>query len=78
MPGSYIKSVKSDTYYDEANVQIDEVNYFVQDDLAAAFNRYRAGEYDILTDLPFDQSSSSRTPCRARAISHRSWASTIM
>lgn len=55
VPGSYIKSVKSDTYYDKANVKIDEVNYYVQDDLAAAFNRYRAGEYDILTDLPFDQ-----------------------
>jgi len=55
VPGNYIKAVKNDTYYDAANVQIDEVNYFVQDDLAAAFNRYRAGEYDILTDLPFDQ-----------------------
>lgn len=55
VPGSYIKSVKNPDYYDAANVQIDEVNYFVQDDLAAAFNRYRAGEYDILTDLPGDQ-----------------------
>jgi oligopeptide transport system substrate-binding protein len=55
VPGSYIKSVKSDTYYDKDNVKIDEVYYYVQDDLAAAFNRYRAGEYDILTDLPFDQ-----------------------
>lgn len=55
VPGSYVKSVKSDTYYDKDNVQIDEVMYFVQDDLAAAFNRYRAGEYDILVDLPADQ-----------------------
>lgn len=55
VPGSYVKSVKSDTYYDKANVQIDEVMYYVQDDLAAAFNRYRAGEYDILVDLPADQ-----------------------
>lgn len=55
VPGNFIKAVKSETYYDAANVKIDEVNYFVQDDLAAAFNRYRAGEYDILTDLPFDQ-----------------------
>jgi len=55
VPGSYIKSVKNPDYYDAANVQIDEVNYFVQDDLAAAFNRYRAGEYDILTDAPGDQ-----------------------
>lgn len=54
-PGSYIKSVKSETYWDAENVQIDEVNYFVQDDLAAALSRYRAGEYDILTDIPSDQ-----------------------
>ncbi|WP_375452738.1 peptide ABC transporter substrate-binding protein [uncultured Devosia sp.] len=58
VPGSYIKSVKNADYYDAANVKIDEVNYFVQDDLAAAFNRYRAGEYDILTDLPGDLQQS--------------------
>src|SRR5688572_2033169 len=55
VPGNYIKSVKNPDYYDAANVQIDEVYYYVQDDLAAAFSRYRAGEYDILTDLPGDQ-----------------------
>jgi oligopeptide transport system substrate-binding protein len=55
VPGNYIKSVKNADYYDAANVQIDEVYYYVQDDLAAAFSRYRAGEYDILTDLPGDQ-----------------------
>jgi oligopeptide transport system substrate-binding protein len=55
VPGNYIKSVKSDTYYGKDDIKIDEVYYYVQDDLAAAFNRYRAGEYDILTDLPNDQ-----------------------
>lgn len=55
VPGNYIKAIKSDTYYGNADIKIDEVYYYVQDDLAAAFNRYRAGEYDILTDLPFDQ-----------------------
>jgi oligopeptide transport system substrate-binding protein len=61
VPGSYIKSVKSDTYWDAENVQIDEVNYFVQDDLAAALSRYRAGEYDILTDIPSDQAEWIKT-----------------
>jgi oligopeptide transport system substrate-binding protein len=61
VPGSYIKSVKSETYWDAANVQIDEVNYFVQDDLAAALSRYRAGEYDILTDIPSDQAEWIKT-----------------
>ena len=55
VPGNYIRAEKSPTYYDAENVQIDEVFYYTQDDLAAAFNRYRAGEYDILTDLPNDQ-----------------------
>jgi oligopeptide transport system substrate-binding protein len=61
VPGSYIKSAKSETYWDAANVQIDEVNYFVQDDLAAALSRYRAGEYDILTDIPSDQAEWIKT-----------------
>lgn len=61
VPGSLIKSVKSETYWDAANVQIDEVNYFVQDDLAAALSRYRAGEYDILVDIPSDQAEWIKT-----------------
>ena len=60
VPGSYVRSVKSETYYGKDSVQIDEVYYYVQDDLAAAFNRYRAGEYDILTDLPADQQAVVR------------------
>lgn len=55
VPGNFIRAVKSDTYYDKDAVQIDEIYYYVQDDLAAAFARYRAGEYDILTDMPGDQ-----------------------
>ncbi|WP_354066370.1 peptide ABC transporter substrate-binding protein [Devosia sp. 2618] len=55
LPGSYVRSEKSETYYDAANVQIDEVFYHVLEDQAAALNRYRAGEFDILTDFPADQ-----------------------
>jgi oligopeptide transport system substrate-binding protein len=54
VPGNYVKSVKSDTYYGKDDIKIDEVFYYVQEDLKAAFNRYRAGEYDILTDLAND------------------------
>ena len=61
VPGNYIKLAKSETYWDAANVQIDEVNRFVQDDLAAALARYRAGEYDILTDIPSDQAEWIKT-----------------
>lgn len=55
IPNSYIRAVKSETYYDAANVQIDEVYYYSMDDITAALQRYRAGEFDILTDFPTDQ-----------------------
>ncbi|MBJ3786770.1 peptide ABC transporter substrate-binding protein [Devosia sediminis] len=55
LPGSYVRSEKNPDYYDAANVQIDEVFYHVLEDQAAALNRYRAGEFDILTDFPADQ-----------------------
>jgi oligopeptide transport system substrate-binding protein len=55
LPGSYVRSEKNADYYDAANVQIDEVFYHVLEDQAAALNRYRAGEFDILTDFPSDQ-----------------------
>ncbi|WIJ25998.1 peptide ABC transporter substrate-binding protein [Devosia sp. RR2S18] len=55
IPGSYVRSEKNEEYYDAENVQIDEVYYHVLEDQAAALNRYRAGEFDILTDFPSDQ-----------------------
>lgn len=55
LPGSYVRSEKNADYYDAANVKIDEVFYHVLEDQAAALNRYRAGEFDILTDFPADQ-----------------------
>ena len=55
VPGSYLKSVKNDKYYDAANVKIDEVMYYILEDIPAALNRYRAGEFDILSDFPSDQ-----------------------
>ncbi|WP_029042590.1 peptide ABC transporter substrate-binding protein [Cucumibacter marinus] len=55
VPGSYLRSEKNDAYYNADNVQIDEVYYHILEDQAAALNRYRAGEFDILTDFPADQ-----------------------
>ena len=55
VPGSYVRSVKSSSYYDAANVKIDEVYYHILEDNAAALNRYRAGEFDMLSDFPTDQ-----------------------
>jgi oligopeptide transport system substrate-binding protein len=55
VPNSHIKAVKNETFHDAANVQIDEVIYYAMDDISAALQRYRAGEFDILTDFPADQ-----------------------
>jgi len=55
VPGSYVRSEKNEDYYDAEDVAIDEVYYYVLEDQAAALNRYRAGEFDILTDFPSDQ-----------------------
>ncbi|MBN9363428.1 MAG: peptide ABC transporter substrate-binding protein [Devosia sp. 66-14] len=55
VPGSYLRGVKSDTYYGKADLKIDEIRWDNTEDLTAALNRYRAGELDILTDFPADQ-----------------------
>ncbi|MEO6014034.1 MAG: peptide ABC transporter substrate-binding protein [Devosia sp.] len=55
VPGSYIKAVKSDTYYGKDKLKIDEIMFENTEDLTAALNRYRNGELDILTDFPADQ-----------------------
>ncbi len=55
VPGSYLRGVKSDTYYGKDSLKIDEVRWDNTEDLTAALSRYRAGELDILTDFPADQ-----------------------
>jgi len=55
VPGSYLRGVKSDTYYGKDALKIDEIRWDNTEDLTAALNRYRAGELDILTDFPADQ-----------------------
>jgi len=57
IPNSYIRAVKSETYYAADSVSIDEVYYYSMDDISAALQRYRADEFDILTDFPADQLS---------------------
>lgn len=55
VPGSHLRAVRSSTFHDAANVAIDEVNWINSQDIAAAFNRYRAGEIDLLTEFPAEQ-----------------------
>jgi oligopeptide transport system substrate-binding protein len=55
IPGSHVTTVKNQTYYDADKVKIDGAKFFVLEDQSAALKRYRAGEFDILTEFPTDQ-----------------------
>ena len=55
VPGSHVTTTKNEAYYDAANIKIDGVKFYVLEDESAALKRYRAGEFDILTEFPTDQ-----------------------
>jgi len=54
-PNAHVKIVKSPNYWNAANVSIDAVVFDPSADRAAVLRRYRAGELDIIRDLPNDQ-----------------------
>jgi ABC-type oligopeptide transport system substrate-binding subunit len=54
-PNSHIRIVKNPNYWDAAKVTIDAVVFDPSEDRAAVLKRYRAGEFDVLRDLPNDQ-----------------------
>ncbi len=55
VPGSHVTTVKHEGYYAAEDVKIDGAKFFVLEDESAALKRYRAGEFDILTEFPTDQ-----------------------
>jgi oligopeptide transport system substrate-binding protein len=54
-PSSHIKIVKNKNYWDAAKVTIDTAIFDPSEDRATVLKRYRAGEFDIIDDLPIDQ-----------------------
>jgi oligopeptide transport system substrate-binding protein len=54
-PNSHIRIVKNPNYWGAAKVAIDAVVFDPSEDRAAVLKRYRAGEFDVLRDLPNDQ-----------------------
>jgi oligopeptide transport system substrate-binding protein len=54
-PNSHIRIVKNPNYWDATKVTIDAVVFDPSEDRAAVLKRYRAGEFDVLRDLPNDQ-----------------------
>ena len=54
-PQAFIKLVKNPQYWDAGKVTIDTVMFDPSEDRPSVLKRYRAGEFDIVTDLPNDQ-----------------------
>jgi oligopeptide transport system substrate-binding protein len=55
IPQTRVTVVKNPHFYDAANIQIDEVNYFPTDNLGTALNRFRAKEIDVALNFPPEQ-----------------------
>ncbi len=51
-PNEYVKVVKNPKFWDAANVKIDEIFYYSQEDLIATTKRFRAGETDLSMGTP--------------------------
>ena len=51
----FFRYVKSPTYWDAENVTIEEVTGYVINDANQALTRWRAGEFDMMDDLPTGQ-----------------------
>jgi ABC-type oligopeptide transport system substrate-binding subunit len=52
---SHIRIVRNPHYWNAAKIAIDAVMFDPTDNLATVLKRYRAGEFDVLFDVPFDQ-----------------------
>jgi len=52
VPNGHIRLVKNPHFYDAANVAIEDVYFYPTEDIAAAFQRFRAGELDVVNRCP--------------------------
>ncbi len=55
VPNSHIKMVKNANFHDAANVQIDTVFFYPNEDRGAALRRFQAGELHSNNDAPTEQ-----------------------
>lgn len=55
VPQTRVTVEKNPTFYDAANIKIDEVNFFPTENLGTAFNRFRAMELDVALNFPPEQ-----------------------
>lgn len=55
VPGSHVTTVKNSGFHAAQSVSIEGAKFYTLEDESAALKRYRAGEFDILTEFPTDQ-----------------------
>jgi len=56
-PGGTIRLSRNKAFYDVDTIRIDDVVYVPTEDEVAALNRYRAGEFDIMSRIPMTRLS---------------------
>lgn len=56
-PGSHVKLIKNDYFYDAENVQLDAVYHIPSEDMNTAFRRFQSGELNALVFFPPNQLS---------------------
>ena len=51
-PSQFIRLKKNDLYYGADDVQVDELTYYPTENQAAAFQRFRTGEFQMMSSYP--------------------------
>ncbi len=57
VPQSHLKLVKNQRYRDYGKIAVDAVYYYPTEDTNTELKRFRAGEFDVTSDVPSDQVS---------------------
>ena len=55
LPNTHVKVTKNDQYWGAADLAIDNITFYTQEDRAAVQKRFRAGEIDVAMDFASDQ-----------------------
>lgn len=55
LPNTHVKLTKNDKWWGAADLKIDDITFYTQEDRAAVQKRFRAGEIDVAMDFASDQ-----------------------
>lgn len=55
VPATLIRAAKNESFYDAANVAIDEIVYYPTENQGTSLARFRGGELDVILNFPADQ-----------------------